>query len=342
MVSEAPPFWWRRPGIQSALLFPFGWLYGRVARRIMEKRVRTAVDAAVICVGNFTVGGSGKTPTALTLADAAIAHGLKPGFLSRGYGGGVRHAQLVDLGRDTARLVGDEPMLLAQKAVTAVSANRIEGAELLVGEGCDLIIMDDGFQSAALVFDHALLVVDARRGVGNGQVLPAGPVRAPVVDQVRHADALIVVGEGDGADPMIRMAARAAKPIHLARLVPRNAAQFRDKNCLAFAAIGDPGKFFATLEAAHVRIASRRSFPDHHHFADDEIEDLLGEAELYGLELITTSKDLVRLKSGHGRAMELVEKSAVLEVDLVFDSPHVAGAIIDSAMDSYRRRKAGL
>lgn len=342
MVSEAPPFWWKRPGLQSALMAPFGWIYGRVARRIMDKKLRVPVDAAVICVGNFTVGGSGKTPTALALVDAALARGLKPGFLSRGYGGGVRHARLVDLAHDTARLVGDEPMLLAEKAMTAVSSNRVEGAELLVREGCDLIIMDDGFQSAALVFDLALLVVDARRGIGNGRVLPAGPVRAPVLDQVRHADALLVVGEGDGADPMIRMAARAAKPVHLARLEPRNASQFRDKNCLAFAAIGDPGKFFATLETAHVRLASTRGFPDHHHFAEDEIADLLDEAELYQLQLITTSKDHVRLRSGHGRAEELVEKSAVLEVDLVFDSPHVAGAIIEAALVASNRRRAGI
>ena len=340
MVSEAPPFWWQSSGIQSAILSPFGWIYGRVARRIMDRRVRKAVAVPVICVGNFTVGGSGKTPTALALANAAIDRGLKPGFLSRGYGGGVHHATVVDLAKDTARLVGDEPMLLAAKATTVVSPDRVEGADLLLREGVDLIIMDDGFQSARLVFDQALLVVDARRGVGNGCVFPAGPVRAPVIDQVRHADALIVVGEGDGADPMIRLAARAAKPIHLARFQPRNGAQFRDRNCLAFAAIGDPEKFFKTLEDAHVRLAQRKSFPDHHPFTDDEAKELLAEAELYGLDLITTSKDYVRLKAGHGRALELVEKTSVLEIDLAFDSPEVPNVIIENALTAFQRRRA--
>jgi tetraacyldisaccharide 4'-kinase len=298
------------------------------------------VAVPVICVGNFTVGGSGKTPTALALANAAISRGLKPGFLSRGYGGGVHHATVVDLEKDTARLVGDEPMLLAAKAPTVVSPNRAEGADLLVREGVDLIIMDDGFQSARLVFDQALLVVDARRGVGNGCVFPAGPVRAPVIDQVRHADALIVVGEGDGADPMIRLAARAAKPIHLARFQPRNAAQFRNRNCLAFAAIGDPEKFFKTLEDAHIRLAQRKSFPDHHPFTDDEARELLAEAELYGLDLITTSKDYVRLQAGHGRALELVEKTSVLEIDLAFDSPEIPNVIIENALTAFRRRHA--
>ncbi|KGF68233.1 tetraacyldisaccharide 4'-kinase [Hoeflea sp. BAL378] len=338
MVSEAPPFWWQSAGVQSALLSPFAWVYGRVARRILDKRVRKAMPVPVICVGNFTVGGSGKTPTALALGQAAIALGFKPGYLSRGYGGGVRHATVVDPVRDTARLVGDEPMLLAARALTVVSANRVEGAELLLREGADLIIMDDGFQSARLVFDQALLVVDARRGIGNGSVFPAGPVRAPVIDQVRHADALIVVGDGDGADPMIRLAARAAKPIHLARVHPRNAARFKDRNCLAFAAIGDPEKFFATLEDAGVRLAQRRGFPDHHHFTDDEIEDLLAQSELYGLDLITTSKDHVRLLSGHGRALELAGKAAVLEIDLAFDSPHVPAAIIAAAVAAFKRR----
>ncbi|MBC7280156.1 tetraacyldisaccharide 4'-kinase [Hoeflea sp.] len=341
MVSEAPPFWWQPPGVQAALLSPFAWVYGRVARRIMDHRVRSNVPVPVICVGNFTVGGSGKTPTALALAETAIARGLKPGFLSRGYGGGMRHATVVDPLRDTARLVGDEPMLLAAKALTVVSPNRVEGAELLVREGADLIIMDDGFQSARLVFDQALLVVDARRGIGNGRVFPAGPVRAPVIDQIRHGHALIVVGEGDGADPIIRLAARAAKPIHLARFQPLNAARFRDRNCLAFAAIGDPDKFFATLEDAGIRLAQRRGFPDHHHFSSDEIEDLLAQAELYGLDLITTSKDYVRLQSGHGRALDLLAKTAVLEIELVFDSPNVPGAIIDAAIAAFKRRQVG-
>lgn len=339
MVSEAPPFWWQSSGIQSALLSPFGWVYGRVARRIMDHRVRKSVSVPVICVGNFTVGGSGKTPTALALASAAIDRGLKPGFLSRGYGGGVHHATVVDLAKDTARLVGDEPMLLAAKATTVVSPNRAEGADLLVGEGVDLIIMDDGFQSARLVFDQALLVVDARRGIGNGCVFPAGPVRAPVIDQLRHADALIVVGEGDGADPMIRLAARAAKPIHLARFQPRNGAQFRDRNCLAFAAIGDPEKFFKTLEDAHVRLARCKSFPDHHPFTEDEIKELLAEAELYGLDLITTEKDYVRLQAGHGNAADLVEKTSVLEIDLAFDSPDIPGVIIEAALSTFKRRR---
>lgn len=338
MVSEAPPFWWEKPGLQSALLYPAGWVYGRVARQIMEKRRRSAATVPVICVGNFTVGGSGKTPTALALADAVEARGLKPGFLTRGYGGNVRQPTVVDPAHHSARYVGDEPMLLAGRALTVASPDRPAGAELLVSEGADVIIMDDGFQSARLVFDHAVMVIDARKGVGNGRVFPAGPVRAPIVDQLRHADSLLVVGEGTGADRIIRLAARAAKPVHTARLVPLSPERLRGRNCLAFAAIGDPDKFFETLGASGIRVAHAKGFPDHHTFADDEIGELIDEADLYGLSLVTTAKDLVRLQGGHGRAHELASRAEVLEVRLDFDQAHTADTIIRLAIEKFKRR----
>ena len=339
MVSEAPPFWWEKPGLQAALLSPLGWAYGRVARRIMEKRQRKAVSVPVICVGNFTVGGSGKTPTALALADAVEAIGLKPGFLTRGYGGNIRHATVVDPDQHSARLVGDEPMLLARRALTVASPDRPAGADLLIAEGADIIIMDDGFQSARLVFDHAVMVIDARKGVGNGRVFPAGPVRAPVIAQLRHADSLLVVGEGTAADQIIRMAARAAKSVNTAHLVPLAPEKLRGQNCLAFAAIGDPDKFFETLEAAGIRVAHEKGFPDHHTFADDEIQEMFDEADLYGLTLVTTAKDLVRLQGGHGKAHEMADRVEVLEVRLDFDQSNTAGKIVKSAIEKCKRRR---
>lgn len=341
MVSEAPPFWWEKPGLRAGLLWPVGWAYGRVARRIMDKRVRKAMDKPVICVGNFTLGGSGKTPTALALADAVEARGLTPGFLSRGYGGAVRHPTVVDNMHHSARLVGDEPMLLARRALTVVGPDRVAGAQLLIENGADVIIMDDGFQSARLVVDHGLLVVDARKGIGNGRVFPAGPVRAPVIDQLRHADSLLVVGNGSGADKVIRMAARAAKAVHIAHLEPQSPEKLIGKNCLAFAAIGDPDKFFETLEASGIRIAHGRSFPDHHVFTDDEVNDLLDEAELYGLTLVTTAKDAVRLEGGHGSSHVLADKAEILEVLLEFDQPDVADRIVKLAIEKCRRRLIG-
>lgn len=341
MVSEAPPFWWEKPGLRSTLLFPFGWVYGRIARRVMDTRVRRSVPVPVVCVGNFTLGGSGKTPTALALADAVAERGLVPGFLSRGYGGAVRKPTLVDLDHHTARFVGDEAMLLARRALTVVSPDRPAGADFLMEKGADIIIMDDGFQSARLVFDHALMVVDARKGIGNGKVFPAGPVRAPVIDQLRHAHSLLVVGEGTGADRLIRLAARAAKPVHTAALVPLSPERLRGEDCLAFAAIGDPDKFFTTLQKAGISVARQRSFPDHHYFTDDEAGELLDEAERHSLVPVTTAKDAVRLAGGHGRAQELASRSKVLEVSLAFDQPDTAHVIVKAAIEHCRRRMNG-
>ncbi|MBW3097088.1 tetraacyldisaccharide 4'-kinase [Pseudohoeflea coraliihabitans] len=338
MVTEAPPFWWERPGLRAAALVPFGFVYGRIARRIMERRQRHAVPVPVICVGNLTVGGSGKTPTALALASAVEARGLRPGFLTRGYGGAVRHPTLVDPERHLARLVGDESMLLARRAPTVVAPDRAAGAELLVREGVDVIIMDDGFQSARLIFDHAVLVVDARRGLGNGLIFPAGPVRAPIIDQMRLADSLLVVGKGEGADPLIRIAARAAKPVYSARLVPLQAERLHGRHWLAFAAIGDPQKFFETLRQASVDAARTRSFGDHHHFSSEQAAELLDEAETLSLGLVTTAKDFVRLRGGLGRVGELAEKVEVLEIDLEFDQPEAAAAIVKQALKRFERR----
>lgn len=339
MVSEAPPFWWEKPGARSAMLWPAGWLYGRVARRIMDSRARVAVEVPVICVGNFTVGGSGKTPTALALADEVEARGLVPGFLTRGYGGAVRQPTVVDPAHHTARYVGDEPMLLARRALTVAAPDRVAGARKLIDEGAEIIIMDDGFQSARLVFDHALMVVDARKGIGNGQIFPAGPVRAPVVDQLRHADSLLVIGAGTGADRLIRLAARAAKPVRTAHLVPQSPDHLRGRDCLAFAAIGDPDKFFETLESAGIRVARSRSFPDHHTFAEDEIRELIEEADLNGLTLVTTAKDAVRLEGGHDElSHRLAATAEILEVRLKFDQADAAAAIVKAAVEKCRRR----
>lgn len=339
MVSEAPPFWWLKSDWRAWALYPASWVYGSIARSLMERAPRTPVDAPVICVGNFTVGGAGKTPTALALADAARKAGMKPGFLSRGYRGNVRATTRVEVSSHDAREVGDEPLLLAAKALTVVSADRVEGARRLLLEGADIIIMDDGFQSAALLFDYALLVVDAHRGIGNGHVIPGGPMRAPLLDQMRHASALLVIGEGTAADRAIRSAARAAKPVFSGALAVLKPRTFKDKRLLAFAAIGNPEKFFDSLRSTGAHLVSERSFGDHHHFSDEEIREILETAAANQLDIVTTSKDMVRLRAGRGLAVELADKSRVLDVRLEFEQPDTAATIISSAIGSFKKRK---
>lgn len=339
MVSEAPPFWWNEADWRAWLLYPASRIYGSVARSRLEKAPRIPVGRPVLCIGNFTVGGAGKTPTALAFALAAIEAGLRPGFLSRGYQASIRTTTVVDPEKHNAHDVGDEPVLLAQRALTVIAPNRLEGARRLIDEGADIIIMDDGFQSAAIRFDYALMVVDAARGIGNGHMIPGGPMRAPLVVQMRHATALLVIGEGGGADPVIRSAGRAAKPVFTARFTVPAFRRFRDRLFLAFAGIGNPDKFFDTVRSTGARIVARRGFPDHHVFADDEIGDILELAKKEELDIVTTAKDMARLKSGHGRSAELAEKADVLNVELEFDPPGLPYTVIDQTVEAFKKRQ---
>jgi tetraacyldisaccharide 4'-kinase len=250
MTSEAPPFWWENADWRALLLTPFSALYGFAAEQRLKSAKSPKIDLPVICVGNFTIGGGGKTPTVLALAKHALAMGLKPGILTRGYGGSEKGPHLVDETKDSADHVGDEPLLMSFTAPVVVARNRLKGAELLKRHGCDLIIMDDGFQSARLHADCNLLVVDARRGIGNGHVIPAGPLRAPLLAQMRKTDALLVIGKADRAEPVVRAAARAAKPVFGAEIKWDDEATIKGRRFLAFAGLADPDKFFDTLQSS--------------------------------------------------------------------------------------------
>jgi len=339
MVSEAPPFWWTKPDWRAWLLSPVSFLYGRIAGYRMAHASRAAVPVPVICVGNFTVGGAGKTPTALTLARAAKEKGLRPGFLSRGYSGTLDVTTVVDPAHHLAAAVGDEPLLLAREALTVISRRRVEGAERLAREGVDLIIMDDGFQSARLMIDYALVVIDTVRGIGNGHIVPGGPVRAPIRRQLRHASGLLKVGNGDAADAIVRMAARAGKPFFSASLNVAGENGLKGRAVLAFAGIADPEKFYRTVEGLGATIAVKHSFGDHEHLGDDEIDDILATAEREGLQIVTTSKDFVRLAGRRGRAEDLARACRVIEVTMAFADPQAPGLIIDRAIAACRERR---
>jgi tetraacyldisaccharide 4'-kinase len=292
-MLKAPGFWWKQPGFAAALLSPLAAIYGAVAaRRLAQSGARAGVP--VICVGNPTVGGAGKTPTAIAIARLLIAAGAKPMFVTRGYGGRLAGPVAVEP-THTAVQVGDEPLLLARVAPTIVAEDRVAGARLAEARGASVIVMDDGFQNPALTKDLSLLVVDAR-GVGNGRVLPAGPLRAALAPQLDRASALLSVGDGTAA---VESAARArALPVFRGHLEPDPAAlaSLRGRPVLAFAGIGNPEKFFATISAAGIEAPARRSFGDHHRYSVSEARALLREAERGKLQLLTTEKDLARLK----------------------------------------------
>jgi tetraacyldisaccharide 4'-kinase len=319
-------------------LSPLSKIYGEIAGRRIRRAKPPSIELPVLCIGNFTLGGAGKTPTSIAFARTAVAAGLQPGIVSRGYGGAFSGLHRVDPDKDSARHVGDEPLLLARHAPVVVCADRLAGAKALQQAGCDFIIMDDGFQSARLHFDFALMVVDAGRGIGNGHVFPGGPLRAPLTDQLVRTDALLKIGTANGADRLVRNAARAAKPVYEAVLRPKAPETISDKPLLAFAGIGDPSKFFRTLEEAGANVVQTRSFPDHHPYKDEEVSDLLKDAERHGLTLITTAKDQVRLLDGSPTSRAFATEVLVLEVELVFGHPNTASRIVKETRDRARTR----
>lgn len=339
MASEAPPFWYEKPGLQSSMLAPVAFIYGQIAKYKMARGPRVKVPVPVICVGNFTVGGTGKTPTCIALAKGAYQLGRKPGFLTRGYGGTATAPTLVDLSHHNSKYVGDEPLLLAKVAPTIVAKDRAAGADKLIDAGVDMIVMDDGFQSAHLHFDYSVLVVDAKRGLGNGKLIPSGPVRAPFKAQMSYAHALSVIGKGDAADDLIRITARSAKPLFNGFLKPVEPELFAGVKCLAFAAIGDPQRFYRSLAATGAVIQDQHAFPDHHYFTDDEVELLITKAKEKGLVPVTTRKDYVRLISGHSRSKQLADMTRVFDIELEYDDPQTPQIIIQEAHKNFRSLK---
>ncbi len=311
-----PAFWWQPPGTAAALLSPVAKVYGAIAGSRLKKTGHS-VGIPVICIGNPTVGGSGKTPTALAVARLLIAAGRRPYFLTRGYGGELAGPVLVDTAVHRAYDVGDEPLLLARVAPTMVAADRVAGAQAIRAAGADVIVMDDGFQNPSLAKDLSILVVDGRRGLGNGKVFPAGPLRAPLEAQLDRAQAVLIIGEMSDDGGLTAAARSRSMPVFHGRLQPDPKAldAIAPHPVFAFAGIGDPEKFFATLRDARIDVRLRDAFPDHHPYRGSEILALMVRAEREGLILVTTEKDFMRL-SNEPDAAELLGVLRVLPVTL--------------------------
>jgi len=315
---RAPSFWWKPNG--GALLGPLGGVYGAAAWLRLQRGGYSA-GIPVICLGNLTVGGAGKTPAALLAARLLLAAHRRPFFLSRGYGGRLRGPALVNPSVHRAADVGDEPLLLARLAPTIVSRDRFAGAEAARFGGANVLVMDDGFQNPSLKKDFSVLVVDGRRGIGNGRIIPAGPLRAPLGTQIARAQALIVVGPAGASAALIEEGARShGLAIFRGRLEPdrRTLAVLVGQKVLAFAGIADPEKFFATIEEAGIAIAARRQFADHHQYSAADAKDLLAHAQAQNLMLLTTEKDHVRLR-GAPQLDALAIRASALPVRLVIE-----------------------
>ncbi|WP_314960022.1 tetraacyldisaccharide 4'-kinase [Bradyrhizobium cosmicum] len=333
-----PAFWYRPRSFKSHALRPLGLLYGAIAERRM---LRQGFDAGipVICVGNYHVGGAGKTPTVLALTKLLRELGETPVVLSRGYGGSLRGPVMVDRERHTAAEIGDEPLMMVRDVPVTVARDRLEGVALAKSQGATVILMDDGFQNPRLLKDTSLVVIDSERGLGNGKVFPAGPLRAPLKGQLARTDALVMIGNGRAADSVAAELAKRNKPELRAQLKPDAAsvAQLLGKRVFAFAGIGDPERFFRTLRACGIEVARTRAFADHHMFSREEITALVADAARDQLTLVTTEKDLARLR---GRD-DVPDSIVPFAVQLEFDDPAKLRQLISDHLYKARERRFG-
>ena len=328
---RAPAFWEaERGGLAAATLTPLSWLY-RAGARGREALVQPAeAGLPVICVGNFTVGGAGKTPTVLALVALLAEEGISPHVLTRGYGGSERGPLRVDPSRHDARTVGDEALLLARAAPTWLSRDRTAGAAAAASAGADVLLMDDGMQSPGLAKDLCLAVVDGGAGFGNGRVLPAGPLREPLARGLLRAQALVLIGDD-------RRGALAALGLHGlpvigADLVPGDEVRaLRERPVIAFAGIGRPEKFFETLTGNGCTVFARHAFADHHRYKPNEVAAIVEHAREQDAIAVTTEKDHVRLPPD---AREIVR---TLPVTLAWRDPERPRKLLAPLVERCRR-----
>ncbi len=323
---KAPAFWWQEaPSFLARILQPFGSIYGAVtARRMVREGLKARQK--VICIGNFTAGGVGKTPVAIAVAKLLQAQGKTVCFLSRGFGGRLAGPVLVDPQIHEAFEIGDEPLLLARHAPVIVARDRAAGLPLCEATLADIIIMDDGLQNAAVNKDISIVVVDAQTGIGNGLCIPAGPLRAPLASQWSNVSTLIAMGQGAGADAVLAEATSRNITSFRGRLVTRigDIHPVLNHRLLAYSGIGRPAKFFDHLGALGFKLVQTRSFGDHHVLSEAEAASILRDARAANLALATTEKDIVRFDRNPvpGSALDALRHCSIaIPVHLEMEDP---------------------
>jgi tetraacyldisaccharide 4'-kinase len=297
MKIGTPDFWYKNSGsdLKSLTLSPFAKIYGAASVGLQKLQNSQKAGIPVICVGNITAGGSGKTPAAIMFAGLVkeLELAKNPFFLSRGYGGNIKKGTMVDLTMHNHRQTGDEALMLAKHATVVIAPDRVKGARMAADHGSDFIIMDDGLQNASIHKDLSVVMISGLTGFGNGKTIPAGPLREPLSSGLEKADIFILVGEDKtGAlkylpenKPLVKTSLEA---IH-------ENSDIAGRNYIAFAGIAHPRNFFSRLESMGANLVGTRGFPDHHPYSEKEISSLWRQAGKSNAGLITTEKDFARL-----------------------------------------------
>jgi tetraacyldisaccharide 4'-kinase len=329
-MRTAPAFWARPPGLISELLLPAGAAWSAVGRLRQAFSRPYCPPVPLVCVGNLIAGGAGKTPVVLSLAAHLVSRGIAVHIMTRGYGGRLGGPMRVDPARHDAAVAGDEALLLAALAPCWVARDRAAGVRAAVAAGAKMVLLDDGFQNPAIAKTLSLLVVDAGYGFGNGRVIPAGPLRESLARGLARADAVVLLEAETQPRCLEALGIDGALPVLHAVLRPVGGERFAGERLLAFAGIGRPEKFFATLRALGVELVDTRSFPDHHPFRADEMDQLLRAAERAQARPITTAKDIVRVPPRMRAAIE------VLEVEIRWADPaalvELIGSVVPNAL----------
>ncbi len=321
----APDFWDGKDicsRLVVAALSPIGWIYGFVVALQSKRMVPFRAPVPVVCVGNLTAGGTGKTPIAAALFRRLKARGKNPFFLTRGYGGKLSGPIRVTASHRAVD-VGDEALLLLAAGPVVVAHDRAAGARLAVADGADVIVMDDGYQNFTLHKDLSLVVVDAAQKFGNGRLLPAGPLREFVRFGLKRADGVIVAGKGEGEVDLKGFKG----PVMRVRLTHADMPQLKGTKVVGFAGIGRPEKFFASLEECGADIVARKRFSDHHVYSHAEIARLKAMARERDALLVTTRKDYVRLTRSSREGL------TVLPATAVFGDPAAMDALLDKLVE---------